>query len=161
MYKTTEMKKGKKTILNKICFVCLSLLFVTCQNNTLYHSFHSVDTAGWKRNDTLCYTVPSSFHTTNQQVEIGIRHKDSYPYRDIWLAVNQQNRVDTLHIYLAEANGSWKGNGIGETRQYTEILPTLNIEKTDSISVLKIVHIMEDEVLKGINDIGICLRLLP
>ena len=35
------------------------------------------------------------------ELSIGIRHLDSYPYRDIWLTLNN----DTLHFYLANEEG--------------------------------------------------------
>ena len=93
-------------------------------------------------------------------MEIGIRHKDSYLYRDIWLSIHQHEQVDTVHLYLANENGNWKGNGIGEMRLYTEELPIQVLPK-DSIHTIQITHIMEDETLKGIHDIGICIKEKP
>ena len=81
-------------------------------------------------------------------------------YRDIWLCILQNERVNTIHLYLANENGNWKGNGIGEMRLFTEEIP-IRIHQQDSIHSLQITHIMEDDTLKGVHDIGICIKATP
>lgn len=87
---------------------------------------------------------------TSYQYEIGIRHKDSYKYRDLWLTINQ----DTLHLYLADSKGNWEGTGIGEIRQLTYPIEIHSLNQ-DSIQEFHITHIMEDNPLYGIHDIGL------
>ena len=89
-------------------------------------------------------------------MEIGIRHKDSYKYRDIWLTIN----TDTLHLYLADSIGNWIGNGIGDTRQWSAPIH-LKMLKQDSIRKLRITHIMQDNPLKGIEHVGIRIKEIP
>ncbi len=82
-------------------------------------------------------------------LEIGLRHTDAYPYRDLWLNVNQ----DTVHIYLTDSVGHWKGKGIGELRS---LIQTVSFShQKDSIKDIRITHIMTDKTLIGIHDIGI------
>lgn len=148
--------------MNKYFLLILLCLLLACENNTLYHSFHPVDSAGWKKNDTLIYTIPSTVFANHPQFEIGIRHKDSYPYRDIWLSISHSGKTDTIHLYMANVNGSWKGHGIGENRQYSEELTDVSLnDATDSLSVIKLVHIMQDSILNGISDIGIHIKEMP
>lgn len=147
--------------MNKVIVFCLLLLTAACQNKIVYHYYQPVASTGWLNGDTLRYTYTPTTLPTKQELEIGIRHIDSYPYRDLWLTINQHEHIDTLHIYLANENGSWKGNGIGENRQYTEIVSQINILPTDSNLVFEIVHIMEDDTLKGIKDIGLCIKEKP
>lgn len=163
MKKTRTLKSLQvQALMNRLFLSSLLFLLLACEENTLYHSFHPVDTTGWKRNDTLIYTIPSSVLSNNPQAEIGIRHKDSYPYRDIWLSISHLEKTDTIHIYMANVNGSWKGHGIGETRQYSETIANLRLrDATDSIFTLKLVHIMQDSILTGINDIGIHFKKEP
>lgn len=132
------------------------LLTVSCQDNTIYHSFQPVNATGWNKSDTLCFSLPDSIYSPHYQYEVGIRHKDSYPYRDIWLTINQ----DTIHLYLADSIGNWKGNGIGEMRQVTYPIQ-LNTLQGDSISSFRITHIMQDNPIHGIHDIGIRIKKKP
>ena len=128
----------------------LPILLTSCQGNTFYHSYQPVNEAGWDRNDTLTYILPTPVTAgMSLSIEIGIRHKDSYPYRDIWLTLND----DTCHLFLADTIGKWSGNGIGEMRHLTCSIPFQ--VKEDSIRQFRIQHIMEDNPLQGIHDIGI------
>lgn len=153
---TLRMKKFQQPI-NIICSLILLLTTVSCQENTSYHSYQPVHATGWDSNDTLSFILPQpiSNHPTNEY-QIGIRHKDSYKFRDIWLTING----DTIHIYLADSIGNWRGNGIGEMRLLTYPFK-LNHPEKDSLNELRVTHIMEANPLKGIQDIGIQIQQHP
>ena len=139
------------------CLLLVLLLSaVSCQRNTVYHSYQPVESTGWNKSDTLVFTLPKAIVNSSYQYEIGIRHKDSYKYRDIWLTVNQ----DTIHLYLADTIGDWKGTGIGEIRQLTYPIQ-VQISSQDSIREFYITHIMEDNPLYGIHDIGLKIDEQP
>lgn len=138
------------------CLLLVLLLTVSCQKNTIYHSFQPVNATGWDKSDTLIFTLPKVIANTSYQYEIGIRHKDSYNYRDLWLTINQ----DTLHLYLADSKGNWKGTGIGEIRQLTYPIKIHSLNQ-DSIQEFHITHIMEDNPLYGIHDIGLKIKEHP
>lgn len=147
----------KYRTINWISYLVLALLLtVSCQDNTIYHSFQPVNATGWNKSDTLLYSLPEAIIPSSYQYEIGIRHKDSYKYRDIWLTINQ----DTVHLYLADSIGNWKGNGIGEMRQLTFPVQ-LNFLPQDSIQTFGITHIMQDNPIRGIYDIGIKIKKRP
>ena len=84
---------------NRAVYILLTLWLTVsaCQNNTYYHSYQSASTAGWHKNDTFVFSLPNTISPLNYEYEIGIRHKDTYKYRDLWLTINE----DTLHLYLA------------------------------------------------------------
>lgn len=129
------------------------LLTLACQDNTSYHSYQSINSMGWYRNDTLIFSLDSAItHDKAYELQLGIRHKDSYPYRDLWLTVNQ----DTVHFYLADSIGHWLGSGIGELRQLTNLIPFK--PKQDTIKEIRIVHIMQDNPLTGIQNLGISIQ---
>ena len=127
-----------------------------CQNNTYYHSYQSASTAGWHKNDTFVYTLPDTIYLQDYEYEIGIRHKDTYKYRDLWLMINK----DTLHLYLADSIGNWKGKGIGNTRQLMYSWETNQLLQ-DSIAEFRMIHIMKDSILPDIQDIGLQIKKHP
>ena len=150
------MKKNKQRTYFTVYLLFIFILTTSCQENTCYHSYQPVPITGWSRIDTLVYPLTSPILNKDYFLDIGIRHKDSYQYRDIWLTINQ----DTLHLYLADSIGNWKGKGIGETRQLTYSWENRKLA-SDSIYEFRIVHIMQDNPLKGILDIGIQLKKQP
>lgn len=142
-----------RTIHNIISLLLITVC-ISCQKNTLYHSYQPVTDTGWYSNDTLLYQLPFPISAQDSwQYEIGIRHKDTYPYRDIWLTVNQ----DTIHIYLADTTGYWKGSGIGNIKQYSSTFQ-IKTETGDSIKEFRVTHIMQDNPLHDICDIGIHIK---
>ena len=149
-------RRNHKT--NRVGYILLTLWLAVsaCQNNTYYHSYQSVSTAGWHKNDTLVYSLPNAINLLDYELEIGIRHKDTYKYRDLWLTINE----DTLHLYSADSIGKWKGKGIGNTRQLTYPWD-INRPSQDSISELRIIHIMKDSILSDIQDIGLQIKRYP
>ncbi|MBQ8442783.1 MAG: gliding motility lipoprotein GldH [Bacteroides sp.] len=150
------MRKHRPIINWTSWLIVILLLTVSCQDNTIYHSFQPVNATGWNKSDTLFYSLPEAIISSSYQYEIGVRHKDSYKYRDIWLTINQ----DTIHLYLADSIGNWEGNGIGEMRQLTFPVQ-LNLSTQDSIKEFCITHIMQDNPIYGIHDIGIRIRKQP
>lgn len=164
------MRNNQKLLLISLLIVGLSFLLTACQENTIYHSYQSVENTDWFRNDTLTYMLDSCMtSTSSNEFQIGIRHTDSYRYQDLWLGIlpipkdsAATIRIDSCHIYLSNSNGKWKGHGIGELRQFDQAIEiTSKGKKTDTIIGFKIFHLMQDQPLKGIQDIGLCIQRKP
>ena len=149
--------------LNKFIHIILAglvfaacMVITSCNGNIVYHRYMTTNQEGWNCKDTLIFRL-DSLKAGNYNTYIGIRHTESYPYRDLWLSVSTMNggKNDTLHIYLANDRGNWNSNGsTGGFYQYETNGPLLHyINKTDS--VIKITHVMRDNPLKYITDIGL------
>lgn len=155
--------------MNKGITTLFLLFFLTaCQGNICYHSYQPVPKAGWKGNDTLSYPIYSHMEAGNYDMQIGVRHLESYPYKDIWLEINHNLKdsttfqKDTIHLYLADPKGNWYGNGIGGLLQYTtNNILRLHLQENSNQSTINIVHLMKDSLLKSIHDIGIQLERNP
>ncbi|GAA6340129.1 hypothetical protein I090019C5_13670 [Phocaeicola massiliensis] len=96
---------------------------------------------------------------------IGIRHQESYPYRDLWMNISTNVKdtstytTDTLQLFLADKTGNWNGNGPGGLYQFTKLYtPSFTIAQDSASRNIRIVHIMTDNPLKGISDVGIRLE---
>lgn len=150
--------KSRSPQTNRVIYLLLILWSTVsaCQDNTYYHSYQSASTAGWHKNDTFVYTLPCTINLQDYKYELGIRHKDTYKYRDLWLMINE----DTLHLYLADSIGNWKGKGIGNTRQLISTWETKQ-QSPDSIAEFRIIHIMKDSILPDIQNIGLQIRRHP
>lgn len=138
-----------------IFVILLSYWIISCQESIHYHSYQPVSPTGWERMDTLSFTIEKAIQARNTyEYQIGIRHKDSYKYRDLWLTINE----DTIHLFLADDKGNWFGKGFGELRQF--ICPFYPSTHSDTIKTFQINHIMRDNPLTGIQDIGIQINLV-
>ena len=160
-----RIKRFIRYHLNKFILV-LSFLFVCCQDGIQYYSYQPVSPAGWNRKDTLLYPITPSLPIGNHNIQIGIRHLESYAYRDIWLglqcSLNDSLVCDTIHLYLADELGNWHGKGIGGLIQFAQNTSLkLSIQDSISPSELRIFHLMSDSVLKYVCDVGLRLSFAP
>lgn len=151
---------------NKLLFLPIaSLLLAACHDNTVYHSYKTIPTGGWNKSDTLVYALPTSIPAGTYRMTIGIRHQENYSYRDLWLGISQNVKdtlvytTDTLQLFLADKTGDWNGNGPGGLYQFTQLYaPSFTITQDGGSRNIRIVHIMTDNPLKGISDIGVRLQ---
>ncbi|MDE5678756.1 MAG: gliding motility lipoprotein GldH [Phocaeicola sp.] len=146
---------------NKLTWLPI-LSLAACQNNTVYHSYNPISTEGWRKNDTLVYFLPASINTGVYDLTIGIRYQEAYSYRDIWLEISHNTKdtltyvTDTLQLFLADETGNRIGNSPGGLYQcelpYKASFP---IRTEGNTRTFRIVHIMTDNPLTGISDVGI------
>lgn len=144
-----------------VCICLCSLLTIMtsgCQPSPQYHSYQQVGPS-WENKDTLSFLLPHSLTLPGTySLEIDIRHTIRYPYRDIWLALSRPAQpdlpADTFHLYLSDEEGNWKGNG-KTLIQYVQTVGTIRLQEADSI--LQLTHLMKENPLEEVSDIGICL----
>lgn len=138
----------------------ITVLLTGCENNpTVFHRYQAIPIQGWKRKDPLSFTIPDTLTGNRYELEIGLRHTEMYPYRDLWIALIHpldSFPPDTFHVELASSKGDWKGKGnAGSLYQYA--LSVGNITLTSADTLLQLVQVMKDSCLQGITDAGIRL----
>ena len=109
--------------------------------------------------DSLSTSVPEKMH-----FEIDLRHTNIYPYQNLWLYIQTKGsdgvtRIDSIDFKLSEPSGRWLGTGWGSFYSITYTLPDLTIKKTSHTRWFRIdiQHGLRDEVLPGIENIGVRL----
>ncbi|EPT32825.1 gliding motility-associated lipoprotein GldH [Bacteroidetes bacterium oral taxon 272 str. F0290] len=139
--------------------------FLACQKEVAYHLYQPIPSTGWARNDTLTFTLPPTLPAGNYAVEIGIRNKNDYRYRDLWIYVGRylgdSNHYESekVHLYVADKTGKWKGSGTSGLYQFTvPYLKEIKIGEGETKRTFSIASCMQDERLTGLSDIG--LRIL-
>ena len=151
---------------NFVLLAFLACLSFSCQNDTVYHTYQAIpENFGWGRGDSLNFYFPPGIPPAAYTLEVGIRNTDMYPYRDIWLEATKVMSdtlpavTDTLHFYLADENGRWnEDRSAGGYYQSTFVCDEPLVIGTDSFNrSLHIIHVMRDNPLPGIADVGIRL----
>jgi gliding motility-associated lipoprotein GldH len=141
------------------------LLFITlaaCSGGEVYARFHHIENGKWRRDSQFVFTLdslnPAPNATYNVIVELTTNR--SYPYRDIWLQIDQNLtdslvRTDALQHLLADENGKWMGSSAGGLNHYS--LPYRSFAPRDSVYDyrLTIRQAMRDELLRGVEKVGI------
>ena len=161
-----EMKnqpKNKTSLLKSLILLFIASLYTACDEQTVYHSFQSLPTEGWQRNDTLFFNVSVADSATLYNVSVEVRNRNNYPYQNLPLLIYYDSpevpniKRDTLELRLADNAGIWLGDGWGGLYQSTLPAGFIRIGKAGEYR-FKIIHLLPDEVLPGINDVGIKLK---
>ncbi len=142
--------------------ILLNVLMTGCFNETtVYHRYYNVSANGWDKSDTLSFAIADSIAGHLYALEIGIRHTEMYPYRNIWMVLLHHTdsiAADTFQLELASPQGEWKGTGnASKLYQYTQTAGNISLTPADTL--LQLIHIMKDSCLNGITDAGIRLSL--
>ena len=155
------MRKNILTINTGLLLWAVSLLFNSCYSDTQYYTYQKLPSNNWNRTDTLSFLLEKPLPTGKYQIEIGIRHSVQYAYCDLWLGVLTESDslsmpTDTLHIEMASKQGQWKGDSSGGLFQlvYPKNI-SINVEGKDSLRSVRIFHLMKDNPLKGVSNVGI------
>jgi gliding motility-associated lipoprotein GldH len=91
---------------------------------------------------------------------VDIRNKGNYPYSNLWLFLSIRSPdgkqvTDTVEFTLAEASGRWKGSGLGGLYDNQILYKKSVYFPHKGYYRFSLKQGMRDNVLKGINDIGI------
>lgn len=140
----------------------LFALLGSCSGGEVYSRFHHIENGKWYRDSLLVFTIDSLIPTSEYEVTIELTTNRSYPYRDLWLQIDQDLtdslvRTDTLRCLLADEHGKWLGSGAGGLNQlslsYRSFIPRDSVYNYQ----LTIRQAMDNELLRGVEKVGIKL----
>lgn len=137
-------------------------VLVSCNDGKVYDKYVPTPVAGWEKNDTLTYNIPSVASAGLYQSWLGLRIADSYPFTAITMVVEQHVLpadtviIDTLDCRLTDDSGIYIGSGIN-SYQYSFHVADIRLRQGDSLYV-RVRHNMKREILPGVSDVGMTLK---
>ena len=141
--------------MKRIWFVLAVVCLTACNNNIEYSQFCSIPSEQWAIDEVAQFDYAISDTTVDYRMLIYVRHTERYPYQNMWLFVDNADRVDTIEFYLADDRGQWLGD---KNHGFYE-MPVLfeeNIHFADTgMYHMEIAHGMRDSLLRGVTDIGV------
>lgn len=92
-----------------------------------------------------------------------LRHDNDYHYNNFITFIrlefpNGRARLDTVEIPLASPSGKWLGSGFGDIYTTEQKFFSRTRFPMKGTYKFQILHAMRDELLLGVNDIGIAVR---
>lgn len=139
----------------------------SCSDSRTYDRYESVSLQGWTRSDTLTFNIPRQWEGT-YQLDLCIRAAQTYPYRSISLLMERKVTShrhrkkqevifhDTINCEIINEKGMLEGqNGISTT-EIRRPVTSFHLNRNDSLHIT-IHHIMSQDAVPGISDIGIRL----
>lgn len=106
-----------------ILTVCLSaiycLLSTGCDSNRVFEENTELPDYVWDSKHKVSFDVNIDDTTALHNLYVNVRQASHYPYANLYLFIvikfpNGKLAKDTLECILADANGQWKGDGLGD-----------------------------------------------
>ncbi|MFV0290288.1 MAG: gliding motility lipoprotein GldH [Mangrovibacterium sp.] len=151
-------------LLQTVAIVAVLVFYTSCEHNSTYEHFYTIDSKGWDKDSTLVF--PIQVKEANHDVhslQVNIRNKNDYAFSNLWLFVNIESPsgeqlIDTVEFTLASPSGKWLGTGLGDLFD-NKFSYKQNIAFPDS--GLYRIHIqqgMRNYQLQGIDAVGISVE---
>lgn len=156
------MVQVKINLLSKIvAMATVVLLLASC--DSLFHQYRGVGGC-WASSDTLSFVYVSGSECSAQTcvLDVELRSNSDYRYKELFLRVERYSvlqkdtLVDTLVCELYDEVGRLRGTSAGILQQTSYRVGTLELHPNDTLTI-KVSHLMDDEPLYGISDVGVRL----
>ena len=121
--------------------------------------FKTLPSDGWSKDLPIKFTPEYADSTLIYDIQLSIRHNNSYQFSNLSLAVDMVDSVKTIHrkdvdFELCDSYGNWKGSGFGALYQSSIVIAT-GIKPTDVNSIVVWQTMANCDVVKDLLDIGI------
>jgi gliding motility-associated lipoprotein GldH len=148
--------------MRKIIFILagISLLLLSCDPRRVFDDTKTLPDNLWDRTNKVTFQVPISDTVSPNNMFINVRNSEGYPYSNLQLFVHTKFpdghlHTDTLECQLADANGKWLGDGLGDLYD-NQILFKRNFRfRQSGTYTFELEQAMRLEKLPLIMDIGI------
>lgn len=148
----------KMTRISRLAVWLTAAMLTACNGGTMFHNYVSVSPEGWTRRDTVTFTLPPVPDKDTFDLYMGMRYASAFPYEGIWVVVETDayhpplSRCDTIYFAMVNDEGNVSGQGV-TLRQREQHVATLALHEGQMCTV-RLRHIMEQETLPAITDVG-------
>lgn len=163
-YNFAKKHRLKKT---HLLFGCFCFLFFSCTRIDLYEKLTPVPKHEWNSNFLPRFSFDISDTLADYQLFLLLRHNDRYNYNNIWVNVfikGPDGRVQKFQIekLLATNTAGWLGSGMDDIYYHRLPLTAAPIQlRKPGRYVFTIQHIMREEPLQNIMDVGLRIEKKP
>jgi gliding motility-associated lipoprotein GldH len=143
--------------------IVVALGVISCSRQSVYNEFSQLDPDGWSADSSSVFQINMEDTSGVYDLTLHIRHTSAYPYQNLWLFVEQlspdsQLVRDTISCVLADHAGKWLGTGSGSVYLFSVPLKKQYNFGKQGVYQYTVVHGMRDEVLGGIQAVGLKLE---
>ncbi len=135
------------------------ILFFSCNSPALYDQYQAIDGTIWEKNKIYYFTFEIQDPSCLYDIHLEIRNNNLYPYQNLWVFYSEEPpigslRKDTLECMLANEFGKWYGDGIFLFQRSFPLRKQYKFSHAGQYT-FGIRQGMRDEILKGIQEIGL------
>ncbi len=145
------------------------VMLVSCESNTVFSESQAMD-GHWGADEVVQFKLPQLDSLKKYNLFLNIRNTNEYRYNNLFLIVNMtfphgKTVTDTLEYRMANPDGSWMGQGIGNIKE-NKLWYKENVQFfEDGIYTVDIAQAMRNNgdvegvtKLEGITDVGFSIE---
>lgn len=104
-----------------VVFFLFAVLFVSCDSKTVFSETRAMD-GYWGQDETVAFKIPQLDSLKKYNLFLNVRNTNNYKFNNIFLIVSMhfphgKTITDTLEYRMANPDGSWMGQGIGNVKE--------------------------------------------
>jgi gliding motility-associated lipoprotein GldH len=145
--------------------IFVTITFLSCNRKVVSEDYHQLKGAEWHQDSIQVFGINITDSTKIYNLSLNVRNEGTYQYSNLWLFVaiippSGKEHKDTVELTLANPAGKWLGSGLGDLyeRKYPYKQNIFFPEKGDYTIKVRQGMRTDNEILKGIHDIGICFE---
>ncbi|HBL79631.1 MAG TPA: gliding motility lipoprotein GldH [Aequorivita sp.] len=156
--------------MNRLMALFLTVvMLVSCESNTVFSDSQAMD-GHWGADEVVQFKLPQLDSLKKYNLFLNIRNTNEYRYNNLFLIVNMtfphgKTVTDTLEYRMAQPDGSWMGQGIGNIKE-NKLWYKENVQFfEDGIYTVDIAQAMRNNgdvegvtKLEGITDVGFSIE---
>lgn len=104
-------------------FAVFVVLLSSC-SSTRHESYFSFDNIGWNTDSIISFKYAIEDTLCTYEMKLKIRHTVSYEYQNLFVFLEEEEKKDTIEIFIADKAGKWIGSGIGGVREVEYVFDT-------------------------------------
>lgn len=154
-------------MVRKWIVVLVTIVAMSCDTNTVYTEYRSLNNGIWSASDTLEFGLKELDTTLDYNVFLNVRNNNDFAFSNLFLITELEGPSgatvkDTLEYKMAQADGSWLGKGRGSIKESKLWFREKIVFPDSGVYHIRVVHAMRKngqvegvEALEGITDVGI------
>jgi gliding motility-associated lipoprotein GldH len=131
-----------------------------CNFNSMYEKATDMPKGEWNKKQTVKFDIPVTDTINGYDIYLNVRNTNDYPYSNFFAFITLTSPKgksinDTLELTLADEKGKWLGHGFSGLWTNKLLYKKEARFRIPGIYTIHIEQGMRDEVLRGIEDVGI------
>jgi len=138
----------------------------SCQQSLVKSDYKATDNGFWDKDNPIAFSFSELDTLAQYNMFINLRNDDTFLYNNLFLiteltAPDGTIEKDTLEYQMANADGSWLGQGYGSLKENKLWYKEKIVFSSSGVYTFKVSHAMRNngnvngvEQLEGITDIG-------
>jgi gliding motility-associated lipoprotein GldH len=148
-----------------LVFLTLSLGFMACREDHIFHEIKEVDQEGWLHEEPVLFNTNISDTSALYDVSVILDHLKTYPFENLYLRITQEagqeSQTDTLTFDIMNREGYYKGSCDGEScRMEARVYDQIRYLQPGPLT-FTLEQFTRKDTLKGINALGLVIRKSP